>query len=147
MHKKSPLVARKSSPSVDSTSPKISPRGSKEDHLKPSRFSDDKPKSNPGSGKASPQIPHKTTSSMANPSGSLNRPEILKSWEVRGLKEVVWKRAHGKVSLAPNCTLLNPPRLFRLVFTLAALEDRSRSYPTQHHQRLRVRCARPASRL
>eukprot|EP00047_Mylnosiga_fluctuans_P014356 m.37759 g.37759 ORF g.37759 m.37759 type:complete len:317 (-) comp5463_c0_seq2:168-1118(-) len=105
MATRSPLVARKSSPAVMNTkgsSPKISPRGSKDtDHLQPIRASESdskSSKSNPSSGKGSPLTVHKTinASAMANPTGSLQHDEVLKSWEVRGLKHIEWKKAHGK---------------------------------------------------
>lgn len=78
----SPTGSRESSPKGSKKQLSVgSPKGSKKELLET---------------KTSPLTTHRNPSTMANPSGSLQKEETLKSWEIRGLKEITWKRAHGK---------------------------------------------------
>jgi hypothetical protein len=84
MSGKSPLAP----PKAKST--EVSPRGS------PRVSPRDSPRGSHLELKVSPAAPHKTTT-MSNPAGTLHTDEVLKSWEVRGLKMVTWKFSKGKV--------------------------------------------------
>ena len=90
---KSPSPARKLKAGSADASPAASPKGSRKDLAVGSPKGS---KKDLLEHKTSPLVTHKAAV-QANPAGSLQKESTLKSWEVRGLKEIVWKHAHSKV--------------------------------------------------